>query len=85
MQIRTLILAFCEMFKYDTDLILKSILDVNECEGETNPCDKNARCNNTVGGYTCTCNNGYSGNGEDCEGKGLIITHCIFPNMGEKS
>jgi hypothetical protein len=32
--------------------------DVNECDkGST--CDVNAHCNNTIGGFTCTCKHGY--------------------------
>ncbi len=49
--------------------ILVVFTDVNEClEGEDN-CDANAECNNTEGGYECTCREGFSGNGTDCEGK----------------
>ncbi|XP_070539360.1 protocadherin Fat 4-like [Ptychodera flava] len=42
--------------------------DINECE-EDNPCDVNAQCINYNGrGYSCMCNNGYSGHGSgsDC-------------------
>ena len=44
-----------------------SYADINECLG--NPCDRNARCVNNVGSFTCTCNRGYSGNGKTCSGK----------------
>ena len=33
--------------------------DVNECD--SSPCDGNASCGNTDGGFTCSCNSGYSG------------------------
>ena len=47
--------------------------DIDECaNATTNNCDSNANCTNTVGGFTCTCNQGYIGNGTICEGK-LII------------
>ena len=43
------------------------ILDINECSISP-PCHANAACNNTVGSYLCTCNQGYSGNGSNCSG-----------------
>jgi hypothetical protein len=42
-------------------------LDVNECLLNST-CDANARCNNTEGSYTCTCDSGYSGDGISCDG-----------------
>ena len=43
--------------------------DVDECASNlTNDCHQNATCANGVGNYSCTCNNGYSGNGENCTG-----------------
>ena len=45
----------------------KSHLDVNECLSNST-CDANARCNNTEGSYTCTCDSGYSGDGLSCDG-----------------
>ena len=30
-------------------------------------CDANAYCNNTKGGYNCTCHPGYYGDGKNCE------------------
>ena len=39
-------------------------VDIDECAD--NPCHANATCTNTVGGYTCTCNTGYSGDGTTC-------------------
>ncbi|KAK3577967.1 hypothetical protein CHS0354_020807 [Potamilus streckersoni] len=38
--------------------------DVNECSA--NPCNKNARCENTQGSFICTCNAGFIGNGATC-------------------
>ncbi|MFO0745476.1 MAG: EGF domain-containing protein [Myxococcota bacterium] len=41
-------------------------VDINECLEGTAGCDLNATCNNTSGGFTCTCKGGYSGNGTTC-------------------
>ena len=44
--------------------------DVNECENEqTNPCDRDAFCNNTIGSYSCHCNQGFVGDGFNCTGE----------------
>ena len=42
--------------------------DIDECAIETDACDENADCTNTIGSYTCTCRSGYSGNGIVCQG-----------------
>lgn len=41
--------------------------DVDECALGTNNCDGNAQCINNSGGFTCTCNPGYAGDGINCE------------------
>ena len=41
--------------------------DVDECSLEdVSLCDGNAVCSNEVGGFSCSCNAGYSGNGLIC-------------------
>ena len=42
------------------------ITDVDECSASTHSCSENAECTNTKGGYTCTCNAGYTGDGKNC-------------------
>ena len=43
--------------------------DVDECTSNTaNLCNPNATCNNTIGGYNCICNPGFTGNGTTCLG-----------------
>ena len=44
------------------------ISDIDECEGPS-PCDENAQCTNTIGSFTCDCNEGYSGDGMTCTGQ----------------
>ena len=43
--------------------------DLDECSTNTDGCDVNAVCQNTVGSHTCTCKAGYTGNGQTCHGK----------------
>ena len=45
-----------------------TVSDIDECIGTTNNCDSNAMCTNIPGSFTCTCNQGYAGNGATCEG-----------------
>ena len=47
-----------------------TMVDINECASPgDNNCDTNAACTNTPGGFTCTCNQGYIGDGVTCMGK----------------
>ena len=43
--------------------------DVDECSAAASVCDENANCTNTDGSYTCTCGQGYNGDGRTCQGK----------------
>ena len=55
--------------------------DINECTSGTPPCDANARCTNTPGSYTCTCNSGYRGNGKTCDGELRGVPEWIVSNL----
>ena len=50
------------------------IADINECEIATDNCHLNATCTNNDGGFTCTCDAGFSGNGVSCDGK--FVDYC---------
>ena len=53
--------------------------DFDECSLEPSPCDDNADCTNTAGSYSCTCKEGFAGNGAICEGVRMWKTiHCFF-------
>lgn len=41
------------------DSLYKLFSDINECS--TNPCGENTVCKDTVGSYTCTCKEGFTG------------------------
>ena len=45
-----------------------SILDIDECKLEGSVCPVNSKCDNTVGSYNCSCEEGYTGNETFCEG-----------------
>jgi len=44
------------------------ISDMDECSADSGPCDENADCTNTDGSYSCTCKQGFTGDGSACEG-----------------
>ena len=50
------------------------LLDIDECFEENDNCDNNANCENTDGGFTCTCKTGYRGNGVTCDGMHHLTT-----------
>ena len=43
--------------------------DIDECFADSSPCDENADCTNTGGSYSCTCKQGFTGDGTTCDGK----------------
>ena len=50
-------------------------LDVDECaDSALNNCHADATCTNTVGSFTCTCDAGYTGDGNTCSGSTLNST-----------
>ena len=46
-------------------------IDIDECETGNDNCDVDATCTNIAGNFTCTCNQGYGGDGVSCDG-GLV-------------
>eukprot|EP00117_Sycon_ciliatum_P025789 scpid98240/ scgid21326/ Sushi, von Willebrand factor type A, EGF and pentraxin domain-containing protein 1; Polydom len=54
---------------------LPKCLDVNECATSLYNCSGNSTCNNTLGSYTCECNDGFFGNGSVCK-----VTCGILPS-----
>ena len=63
---QTDILAMVSM-KYYTVYYFITLLDIDEClNDDDNNCSENGNCTNTEGGYNCTCNIGYAGDGFNC-------------------
>lgn len=70
-------------YKWNITIHMKMSLDINEClEEDLNDCDGNATCSDNDGGYSCSCNTGYMGNGTrgNCFGKHL---KCFVVFLGE--
>ena len=61
---------FIHMYLFE--LMLSNILDIDECAMELDECSDNAACTDTDGGYECTCNAGFTGDGFTCTSKSLI-------------
>ena len=76
-------LIYVELCMFKTFIVLFrtffiTILDFNEClNSTTNVCPQDSTCINSVGSFTCNCNNnGYSYNGTSCIGK--LIKRSLF-------
>ena len=39
---------------------VQTFIDIDECQGDTDPCPSESRCKNQNPGYTCVCEVGYS-------------------------
>ena len=52
----------------------RACIDIDECSAGTDMCASNATCTNTEGGYNCSCDTGYYGDGFTCNGKYVTYT-----------
>ena len=43
-------------------------LDIPECLLGSHDCHVNATCRDIPGSFECTCNEGFTGDGRDCQG-----------------
>ena len=64
-QIHTTFLAMVYMHH---SAVVVHLSDVDECVlfNASTVCGENAECSNVRGGFNCTCDSGYSGNGLTC-------------------
>ena len=61
-------------------------LDIDECSTDPGICHKDANCSNTVGGYCCTCRDGFSSTPDvqcgdtslNCTGMPFNTKACMF-------
>eukprot|EP00286_Rhodomonas_abbreviata_P013515 CAMPEP_0181323820 /NCGR_PEP_ID=MMETSP1101-20121128/20009_1 /TAXON_ID=46948 /ORGANISM="Rhodomonas abbreviata, Strain Caron Lab Isolate" /LENGTH=1221 /DNA_ID=CAMNT_0023431913 /DNA_START=228 /DNA_END=3889 /DNA_ORIENTATION=- len=71
------------------EVLASSVHDLDECASNGHACDPNAVCNNTRGAYTCACNAGYLGVGQDVLlGPGTSCEPCpagTYSNAGDRS
>ncbi|XP_072048369.1 lactadherin-like isoform X2 [Amphiura filiformis] len=54
---------------WETDILDELMNRTKYCDNDeclTSPCDPNAVCSNNIGGFECTCNTGFSGDGLNC-------------------
>ena len=56
---------------YNDNNIIIIFIDVDECFMHVDDCDHN--CNNTVGSYTCSCNDGYTLDEDGLQCNGMIM------------
>ena len=54
-----------------------AMTDLNECASTAHNCDSSAACINTLGSFSCACNDGFYGNGISCQGEELYALHGI--------
>src|SRR5690606_33136807 len=54
------------------------VLDIDECAIGADTCDPNADCANTRGSFTCTCRDGFEGDGSTCH----LVDACVVDNGG---
>ncbi|CAI8057363.1 Fibrillin-3 [Geodia barretti] len=50
-----------------TIFLLRASINVNECAEGTHTCHENAKCTDVVGGFTCECSTGFTGDGFVCQ------------------
>jgi len=51
-------------------------VDDDECSLETDDCDANATCTNTSGSFTCSCDQGFYGDGKVCNAIVDVLADC---------
>ena len=63
----------CVAVFYKAPIMNAAYADIDECSEGLDVCASNAICSNTEGGYNCSCDTGYHGDGITCEGNLITI------------
>lgn len=61
------VLFVVALFTYRISYLIY-LTDIDECTSKKHNCHVQSTCNNTIGGFMCTCNDGYWGDGITCTG-----------------
>lgn len=59
--------------------------DIDECTTNTHDCHSSATCTNTECSFTCTCNEGYTGDGRSCIGELQTHKSCLILSLSNSS
>lgn len=62
---------------YTGSTVADVLVGVNECGTAAAECNANATCTDTPNSYVCTCNNGYTGDGDTCS---VAMSNTCDPN-----
>ena len=53
--------------------------DIDECVTDTDNCASESTCSNALGGFMCSCNMGFTGDGVHCTGtQSRVLTTCLY-------
>jgi len=69
--LKSLFKSNCKIVTVTTNLTFYFVpltSDIDECSADSSPCDENADCINSDGSYSCTCKQGFTGDGSLCDG-----------------
>ena len=65
--LETAMVTICGIFLSRGIIItIKCFADIDECVLKLDDCHDNATCMNSIGSFTCMCNDGFEGNGTHC-------------------
>jgi len=53
-------------------LVLLYYTEIDPCKEDNGGCSPDASCSSTDDGVKCTCNEGFTGNGQDCTGESIL-------------
>ena len=60
------LVSVCLSFSLPMDCLILSLCITDNDECASSPCHPNASCTNVPGGFECTCNSNFRGNGFNC-------------------